>query len=313
MPTTQDVKSLLQGVVDGNWYRVTEVSERIAKKLAKQGHKEDAEWIKDEVAKRNMPEYVQNGNDTPWYHETRPETKLDDLIVHDNIKKQIQEILTEYSKRQFLKEHDLNNANKILLIGNAGTGKTMTAEILAHELDLPLKTVRQENLIDSKMGQTAENLDLIMPSYQRQMTFPAVYFFDEFDTLASKRITAAHASDREYNEITNVLLKEMDHLDSDSFFVAASNLADGFDPAVYRRFDTIIKFPDADLKTTRYLFERHLDLDNYQLSDDLVKRLTKFPPSVIKQIAFDVKKHCLLYDQAITDDLILQIAKTKQI
>ena len=67
MPTTQDVKSLLKGMVDGNWYRIAEVSDRIASKLQKQGHTEDAEEIRQMTSKRDMPEYLENSNNNHWY------------------------------------------------------------------------------------------------------------------------------------------------------------------------------------------------------------------------------------------------------
>ena len=53
LPTTQDVKSLLKGMIDGNWYRIAEVSDRIASKLQKQGHTEDAEEIRQMTSKRD--------------------------------------------------------------------------------------------------------------------------------------------------------------------------------------------------------------------------------------------------------------------
>ena len=54
-------------MVDGNWYRIAEVSDRIASKLQKQGHTEDAEEIRQMTSKRDMPEYLENSNNNHWY------------------------------------------------------------------------------------------------------------------------------------------------------------------------------------------------------------------------------------------------------
>lgn len=314
MPATKDVESLLQGIVDGNWCRIVEVADRISNKLRKQKHIEDADYIKQLVDRRDVPEYLQNANNNTWYRITEPETKLSDLIVPDSVTGKLKQVFKEYSKRQLLKEHGLSNANKILLIGNPGTGKTMTAEIIAHEVGLPLKTIRQENIIDSKIGQTATNLATILPSYKEASVFPGVYFLDEFDTLASKRVTANQAADREYNEITNTLLKEMDHINSDCFLVCASNLSADFDPAVFRRFDMIIKYPDSNPETVRLMLKRQLEdiAPDYNPEDKLCQELVSFPPSVIKLIALDAKKAKILDDTPITDDLIRKLSQNKE-
>lgn len=314
MPTTKDVESLLQGIVDGNWYRVTQVADRISDKLRKQKHVKDADYIKQLVDRRDVPEYLQNANNNTWYRISNPETKLSDLIVPDSVSRKLKQVFKEYNKRQELKKYGLQNANKILLIGKPGTGKTMTAEIIAHELGLPLKTIRLENIIDSKIGQTAKNLATILPSHKEASVFPGVYFLDEFDTLASKRVTANQAADREYNEITNTLLKEMDCINSDCLLVCASNLSADFDPAVFRRFDMIIKYPDANSETVKLMLKQQLQdiAPDYDPAGQLCQKLVSFPPSVIKLIALDAKKAKILDGVSITDDLIRKLSKNKE-
>lgn len=314
MPTTKDVESLIEGMTNGNWEQIVDVSSRIAKKLQKQGHNKDADYIRELTSRRDMPKYLHVANSDNWYHVSKPKTKLDELIVPEEIKKQINQIFKEYDKRQLLKDNGLSNSNKILLVGQPGTGKTMTAEILANGLNLPLKTVRQETLIESRMGKTANNLATIMPTYQEAGVFPAVYFFDEFDTLASKRISASSGNEREYNEITNVLLKEMDHINPDCFMVCATNLVDGFDPAVFRRFDMIIRFPNATPQTVKKLLTQQLSsfTSDYVPSIELCRELEEFPLSVIKAIALDAEKRKLLDNTPINDDLIRDVAKNKR-
>ena len=313
MPTTQDVKSLIDGIAVGNWYKVQASSERIAKKLIKQGHTADGEWIRDTISKHDMPEYLQNSNDNMNYHITEPTTSFDDLVLPDETRKQIQRIFKEYNKRQLLRDNGLSNANKILLVGNPGTGKTMTAEVIAHELNLPLRTIRQETVVNSLMGSTAKKLANLLPTYQEAGVFPGVYFLDEFDTFASKRFVAKTANDREYNEITNVLLKEMDHINPDCIFVAATNLSKGFDPAVFRRFDMIINFPDSSTATVYHLFLNMKNelLENYTPSDEVLEQLSNFPPSVVKLLIQEAEKAALLDGRDIDDQLFLELCKDR--
>ncbi|KWU07891.1 AAA family ATPase [Lactobacillus crispatus] len=309
MPTTQDVKKLISGITFGNWDEIYDAGETIASKLIKQGHRADGDWIRETLTRKDVPKYLQKANDNMNYHVTTGGASLDDLIVPPMVKEQLRQIFKEYQKRKLLKDNGLSNANKILLVGNPGTGKTMTAGIIAHELGLPLRTLRQENVINSLMGSTAKKLSALLPIYDEAGAFPAVYFLDEFDTFASKRLLAQTASDREYNEITNVLLKEMDHINSDCLLVCATNLAAGFDPAVFRRFDAIIHFPDANVDTTKQLIISLQDklMPNYIPSGNVLKKLSQFPPSIIKKIIENAKKTSLLDEVEIDDELFLKL------
>lgn len=64
------------------------------------------------------------------------------------------------------------------------TGKTATASALAHELKLPLFTIRLDGLIIKFMGETASKLRLVFDSIR---TTRGLYFFDEFDAIGSDR------------------------------------------------------------------------------------------------------------------------------
>ena len=71
-----------------------------------------------------------------------------------------------------------------MLIGPPGTGKTMTALILAHELHLPLNIVQIDQLVTKYMGETSAKLRQIFSLLQRDI---GVYLFDEFDAIGGER------------------------------------------------------------------------------------------------------------------------------
>jgi SpoVK/Ycf46/Vps4 family AAA+-type ATPase len=126
---------------------------------------------------------------------------------------------------------------KLLLVGPPGTGKTMTAAVLAGELSVPLFTIQLDGLITKYLGETAAKLRLIFEAIQRTR---AIYLFDEFDALGSKR--AARNDVGEIRRVLNSFLQFLEQDDSDSVIVAATNHPHILDRALFRRFDSVIEY-----------------------------------------------------------------------
>ena len=113
----------------------------------------------------------------------------------------------------------------------------MTATVLAGELSLPLFSIQLHSLITKYLGETAAKLRLIFDAISETR---AVYLFDEFDALGTDR-----ASRNEVGEIRRVLnsfLQFIEHDDSDSIIVAATNHPGLLDRALMRRFDAVIQY-----------------------------------------------------------------------
>ncbi|MDZ7640947.1 MAG: ATP-binding protein [Desulfurivibrio sp.] len=107
--------------------------------------------------------------------------------------------------RNCWKSNGLYPADRLLFCGPPGCGKTLTAEVLAGELGLPLATVRIDSVVSSFLGETAANLrqvfDFIAP-------VPMVVLFDEFDALAKER--ADEADHGELKRVVNAFLQLLD-------------------------------------------------------------------------------------------------------
>lgn len=146
--------------------------------------------------------------------------------------------------------HDIG-INKFLFVGSPGTGKTESAKQIARLLDRELLMVNFNDLVNSKLGQTAKNLHQVFQEIN-ELPFLKKYIilFDELDTIALDRVNQNDI--REMGRVTSTFLKELDHLNPEAIIIATTNLFDSLDKALVRRFDATIDF---DRYTTEDLFE----------------------------------------------------------
>ncbi len=162
---------------------------------------------------------------------------LDDVVLPSAVVAECRSILGEHARRDALKKFALEPRHKVLVYGPPGNGKTMLAEALAKELDVPFLRVRYSGLVASYLGDTSKHIDEVM---DYAATAPCVLFFDEFDGIGANR----NGGDvGEMRRITNQLLISMDRLPSHVMFVAATNAVNLVDPALKRRFDFTIELP----------------------------------------------------------------------
>lgn len=131
--------------------------------------------------------------------------------------------------------------HKFLFEGAPGTGKTESAKQVTRLLSRNLYMVDFNQLIDSRMGQTAKNIAAVFNEINR-MPNPtkAVILFDEIDAIALDRIDDHDI--REMGRATSSILKELDHVNEEVVIIATTNLFDKLDRAFIRRFDTVISF-----------------------------------------------------------------------
>ncbi|MGW2826962.1 ATP-binding protein [Streptomyces sp. NPDC001443] len=131
----------------------------------------------------------------------------------------------------------------VLFSGPPGTGKTMAAEVLAHELDLDLYRIDLSGVVSKYIGETEKNLARV---FAEASTGNAVLFFDEADALFGKRTEVSDAHDRYANIETSYLLQRIEEYEG--VVVLATNLRQNIDDAFTRRIRFVVEFPfpDAD-------------------------------------------------------------------
>jgi putative ATPase len=174
--------------------------------------------------------------------------RMEDVVLSDENKSLLNELLQEQHRAEALQSYGLYPADRLLFCGPPGCGKTLTAEVLASELGLPLAIVRIDSVVSSLLGETAANLRQV---FDFIATIPMVVLFDEFDALAKERAdTAEHG---ELKRVVNAFLQMLDAYEGKSILVAATNHERILDAAIWRRFDEVLIFESPNLEQLRRL------------------------------------------------------------
>lgn len=178
---------------------------------------------------------------------------LDDVILPESVERECRAIIAEHQRAGELTRFNLAPRHKVLLYGPPGNGKTLLAEGLAKELDLPFLPVKYAGMIDSYLGSTGKNLQNI---FDYAATAPCVLFMDEFDGVAIDRGDSKDVG--EIRRVTNQLLILLDRLPPTCMFVAATNADELLDRAIQRRFDYVLELPAPARELRQRCAEREL-------------------------------------------------------
>jgi len=171
----------------------------------------------------------------------QPKISLKDMVLDDTIKLKLNSVIKEQEKWQLLKAHNLEPKRKLLLTGAPGTGKTMTAQAIAGELGIAVYIIRLDGLMSKFLGESIAKLRLIFDAMNDHR---AVYLFDEFDSIGSHRNQQQDIG--EIKRVLNSFLINIEKDKSNSIIIAATNLPESLDKALFRRFDEILEYPLPD-------------------------------------------------------------------
>ncbi len=184
-----------------------------------------------------LPKDRRNGEQLITYRE--PTVSQDQIVLTKNCSKKVARILEEHRNKHLLAQHGYQPKRKLLFWGPPGCGKTFTANFIAHELGMPLGTIRLNAVISSFLGDTAAHIQRVFDVANSR---PMVLLLDEIDAIAKNRDDRNDVG--ELKRVVNSLLQAMDAFTSSgSIIIAASNHQYLLDPAIWRRFDDIVHFP----------------------------------------------------------------------
>ena len=189
-----------------------------------------------------------------------PAVGWDDLILPRAVETQLREIAARTLHRdrvmgEWRMGHTTARGRGItaLFAGDSGTGKTMSAEVLADDLGFELYVIDLSTVVDKYIGETEKNLDRIFTEADR---VNGILLFDEADALFGKRSEVKDARDRYANVEVAYLLQRMELFDG--IAILTTNLRSNVDDAFTRRLDAIVDFPLPEEPDRLRLWERNL-------------------------------------------------------
>jgi SpoVK/Ycf46/Vps4 family AAA+-type ATPase len=170
--------------------------------------------------------------------------RWDDLVVPESVEDVLQQLAAQVrSRRQVLEQWGFSTKYSrglgvsALFAGPSGTGKTMAAEVLAHELGLELYRVDLSATLSKWIGETEKNLRRIFDAAEDS---GAILLFDEADALFGKRTDVRDAHDRYANVEVSYLLQRIEQYSG--LAILTTNREDDLDRAFVRRLRYIVRF-----------------------------------------------------------------------
>jgi len=324
MAAAEKIKALLQSYGDEDDSRFYTTAMQIAAAEAKKGHFKLAEELKGLIEKIKSKRNVNSVTKTrilpvneaqrelkDLLEVYRPNIKTKDMVLTEQVSEAITRVLSEQQKFDQLLQHNLAPRRKLLLVGPPGCGKTMTAKAIAGDLEIPLFIIRLDGLISRYMGESIAKLKLIFDSmYQHR----AVYLFDEFDSIGSNR---SYGNDvGEIKRVLNSFLMNIEKDESNSLLIAATNIPESLDKALFRRFDDIIQYPLPSYKEIAKLLK--VQLKGYSLAkgktiNALSKEAVGLSFADISNACKDAIKEMILHNtDKVSSTILLKFIKSKK-
>lgn len=312
MASADQIKALLNSYIEKDDDRFTSIAYQVAAHEARKGHGKLAQDIK-KIIEKAQSGHLLGAKDKlkksiistscgdisellDLLSFSTPKIKLTDMALSNKVQSKLSRIIHEQQNVEKLISHGLFPRQKLLLTGFPGTGKTMTAKAMAGELNLPLYSVRLDGLISKYMGETITKLKLIFDSIQVNR---AVYLFDEFDSIGSKRLAGNDVG--EIKRVLNSFLMLIEEVKTSSLIIAATNHGELLDKALFRRFDDMISFDLPSKQEIKTLLKNKLNCYLKKDSDlsKIIKATDGLSHSELTNACDDAIKNMILSDKKV--------------
>ncbi|MGV0977377.1 AAA family ATPase [Empedobacter falsenii] len=168
----------------------------------------------------------------------KEQVSLNDIFLDEANRQKFEQLIKEHKYNEELSQYGLPVNNKILLHGNSGCGKTMTAKAIANTLCKNILILNLSNVVCSRIGETSQNIKQVFDKAGREK---AVLFLDEFDQIAKARGN----DDKDVGEmrrLVNTLIQLIDYYPEKALLLCATNHPEIIDTALLRRFQLRINF-----------------------------------------------------------------------
>ncbi|MGG1555640.1 AAA family ATPase [Paenibacillus ferrarius] len=234
--------------------KVQSYAQHMAEKFRETGDEKIAERIMNIINKKSIhPVYLDEFLVKPVDQDSRldmvdifipVDNDHEPIIMPDITKVKLGQFIDSVKHRDQFIEFGVRTPESLLLYGPPGCGKTSIARYISHQTGLPLVTAKLDGVVSSLLGSTAKNIRKIF-EYAKER--PCILFLDEFDAIAKARDDAHEVG--ELKRVVNSLLQNIDDFnDSEHILLAATNHEKLLDPAVWRRFSTVLEVPKPSEK-----------------------------------------------------------------
>ncbi|MCB0330657.1 MAG: ATP-binding protein [Bdellovibrionales bacterium] len=317
MSSSKIIKHLLQAYADNDEKEFRRAALQLAAQKSEIGHVRLAEEIREIIAQ--FPEYQKNQSSLTSvrdFGKPRGELaelmeggyrkeKLRDIVLSNDARTELTQVINENRKRSTLEEWGVGARRRFLFVGPPGCGKTLAAQVVAGELNMPLLTVRFDGLFSKFLGATAGHLRTIFHEMPKRQ---GVYFFDEFDALARHRGESLDVG--EIKRVVSSFLQLMDSDDSPSIIIAATNYQQSLDEAVVRRFDFVLRFPLPSPSQAKQLIQLKLSSVGLTSStlESVVRKSKDLSFADIARACDDSVRNMVLHDRKTLSSKDLQKA-----
>jgi SpoVK/Ycf46/Vps4 family AAA+-type ATPase len=193
---------------------------------------------------------------------TVPSISLDDVVLPDQVRERVQLIVQWlksdiHNSRSSLLNSPLferGQATTILLYGEPGTGKSLLAQAIAHEVDRGLAMVSMAEIGSPFMWETESRLEGLLKGADES----SVLLLDEIDTL-SRRGDEMSGGREHINRLVNTLLTGLEKAQNGAVIIMTTNRVACIDPAIDRRLSLKLELtPAQTIETREELWSVHL-------------------------------------------------------
>lgn len=222
-------------------------------------------------------------------------------VFQESVKQGLFQLVDERLRPEALRKALLEPTRTALFVGPPGVGKTLAARWIARELGKPLLTLDLAAVMSSFLGRTGGNLRLVL-DYAKSID--CVLLLDELDAIAKRRDDSSEIG--ELKRLVTVLIQQIDDWPSANLLLAATNHAELLDPAIWRRFESVIDFPLPDEAAVRSFAAQSLkplvtDASNW--AEILSIALKGSSYSDIARYILSARKHAVMKSSTLEDQL----------
>lgn len=195
-----------------------------------------------------------------------PKYDMSEIILHDNTREvlenltmQINSKVSNLLKLWGVKDKKSGIDAKILLYGQSGTGKTISALALAKSLKKHILSFDCSKILSMYVGESEKNVRKIFDSYKdicKKHKNEPILLLDEADQFLSGRTSSGHSTDKMHNQMQNIFLEQIERFSG--ILIATTNLLENFDSAFSRRFNYKIEFKRPNLAQKKALWLKFL-------------------------------------------------------